>query len=60
MMNDKITRIVLMGFGIVVIGAAAAPAVIAFWINEWRLLLLYPIVLTGIILTSLLFGKKTQ
>lgn len=58
-MNEKITRIVLMGFGIVVIGSSVAPAVIAFWVNEWRLLLLYPVALIGIILTSLLFGKKS-
>ena len=58
-MNDKITKIVLMGFGVIVIGASVAPAIIAFWINDWRLLLLYPIALTGIILTSLLFGKKS-
>lgn len=59
MMNDKIAKIVLMGFGIIVIGASVAPAVIAFWVNEWRLLLLYPFALVGIILTSLLFGKKS-
>ena len=60
MMDEKITRIVLMGFGVIVVGASVAPAIIAFWVNEWRLLLLYPIALTGIILTSLLFGKKAH
>ena len=58
-LTDLITKIVIAGFGVIVVGSSVAPAVIAFWVDEWRLLLLYPVALTGIILTSHIFGRKS-
>ena len=57
-LTNAITKIVIAGFGTIVVGAAATPAIIAFWINVWQLLLLYPVALVGIILTSLLFSRN--
>lgn len=58
-MNKNVEKIILTGFGLIVLGSALTPVVLAYALSNWRFILLYPAALGLIILASGIFGKKS-
>lgn len=58
-MNNTIEKIVLMAFGLIVLGTVITPAIMACALSNWRFFLLYPAASVLIFTASAIFGKKS-